>query len=304
MRLPETLRHLANQKLPADIPWELIVVDNASTDKTKETALDEWNKYNLPAEIKVIDEKEQGVIYARKKGVRVALFEYIVFVDDDNWLHDDYLEKAFQLMEKMPDAGALGGSGEVATDGELPKWWEENKNSFAVGKQSTESGNVSSRGYLWGAGLISRKKILDEVFDSRYPFILSGRKGAQISSGDDSEMCSRIHLLGWELYYNENLHFKHFIPKERLTDNYKNQMIEGFELIYGVQKKYNLAIDSIRSTLYQKLATLIKKSAAWVFSNFEKRKFDLLKGYLLLAFGFDIIKDREYRIIYQFSRHK
>lgn len=302
--LPETLKHLALQKLVEDIPWEVIIVNNASFDNTEEAAFNEWSKYNASAGFKVVSEQEQGIIYARKKGLSFARYEYILFCDDDNWLQNDYLEKAFQLMEKLPDAGALGGCSEVVTDGLLPEWWEENKNSFAVGNQAVKSGDVTQRGYLWGAGLITRKIILDSVFDSRYPFILSGRKGNQVISGDDSEICSRIILLGWKLYYHEDLNFKHFLPKERLTDEYRDKLIAGFESTYGIQKKYKLAIELVFTPLINKITISIKKIAVLFWSKFDKRKVDLLKAHFLFAFGFRFVTDRDYLLIYKFARQK
>src|SRR4051794_28120754 len=81
-RITATLEHLAAIK--TDIPWEIVLVDNLSDDDTKEKALYAWNNNPL-ARLKVVDEKNRGLMNARITGVRNASYSIISFIDDDNW---------------------------------------------------------------------------------------------------------------------------------------------------------------------------------------------------------------------------
>ncbi|MFZ4402312.1 MAG: glycosyltransferase family 2 protein, partial [Bacteroidales bacterium] len=114
-RLPETLRHLAMQEVASDIPWEVIVVNNASTDDTSVVATKEWGKHLCNTAFKVIDQPIQGLSAARKMGVEQAIYKYIIFCDDDNWLAPNYVQLAFEIMNDDPEIGVLGGQTEVVS---------------------------------------------------------------------------------------------------------------------------------------------------------------------------------------------
>src|SRR5436190_1893505 len=87
LRLPKTIEHLAAQKTSSFLNWEVIFVNNSSTDNTTDVVAKEWSKYNLQnVGFKIIDEPKAGQSFARIKGVETALYDLIVFCDDDNWL--------------------------------------------------------------------------------------------------------------------------------------------------------------------------------------------------------------------------
>jgi hypothetical protein len=48
-----------------------------------------------------------------------------------------------------------------------------------------------------------------------------------MSSGGDDELCYALRLLGYKIWYDERLYFKHFIPKDRLTWDYVKRFFQG-----------------------------------------------------------------------------
>lgn len=284
-RLPETIKHIALQEVDDDFLWEVIVVNNASTDDTASVALAEWNKYKANASFKVIEELTPGLIYARSRGIQEAKYEYVLFCDDDNWLKEDYVRQAVLIMDENPQIGALGGQGIGITDGEFPIWWEKEKGCYAVGKQAEVSRDVTKREYLWGAGLVSRRNILLKVFNPKYPFLMSGRTGNLILSGDDSEICSRIILLGHTLYYDEKLCFKHDIPSVRLTDEYLKRMYQGFASIKSITSKYSSAVFYRNMSINKRNSFFFKRLLSAFFSGFSERKLELLREFVLFGMG-------------------
>ena len=241
-RLPKTLEALACQTLPENIPVEVVLVDNASTDNTASMAQTLWAIYSSPPILRVIEEPRPGVVFARLKGAKVARYEVIVYCDDDNRLAEDYLVNAWKRMSDNPRIGALGGRGIAESEIPFPEWFEANKTGFACGEQWSGTGFCTERMYLWGAGLVSRKSILSKIFHPVYPMLCTGPRGGTRLAGEDVEICKRIVLLGYDLFYDSALVYKHFIPSNRLTPEYLKSQNSGVLQAIPIQRFYSYFI--------------------------------------------------------------
>ncbi|MGF1924714.1 MAG: glycosyltransferase, partial [Bacteroidia bacterium] len=227
-RLPETVKHLAQQIVPDDINWEVIIVNNASSDHTYETAVSELRRYEtLVNRAKVLNESKPGLSFARELGITTAKYAYIIFCDDDNWLASNYVALSHKIMSENHTIGALGGESDAATDADqFPDWFENAKGSFAVGKQQSYDGFTNRN--LWGAGMIIRKELYKKCFPPEYPSYLTGRNGSKLSAGEDTEYCLRLQLKNYRLYYDSRLKFTHFISQSRLSQTYYANLGIGF----------------------------------------------------------------------------
>src|SRR5450432_4205638 len=92
-RLPETLAALAAQKVPAGFPWEVVIVDTASSDDTAATAQRCWPS-PPPAPLTIVAEPSPGLSHARLAGLRASRFPIVSLVDDDNWVAPDWIATA------------------------------------------------------------------------------------------------------------------------------------------------------------------------------------------------------------------
>jgi glycosyltransferase involved in cell wall biosynthesis len=226
-RLPKTIEHLAQQK--TDIDWEIIVVDNNSTDNTAEVAKSEWNKYNNPVSFRVVKEPVAGLSTARERGIKESKGKYIIFCDDDNWLAPDYVQNAYNIMENNQKIGALGGWGEAVADIDFPDWFQDVAGGYATGKQAEEdlADVTEKRKYVYGAGMILRKSALEKLEKVNFKTLLSDRKGSALSSGGDTELCYALILAGYRIFYSSSLKFMHYIPANRLTKEYVFRLYKG-----------------------------------------------------------------------------
>jgi len=94
------LKSLVNQTMPRK-EYEIIVVDNNSSDKTKEIAL----KYAD----KVVLETKKGVLYARQKGIEMASSKIILRTDADGYVPKNWVKRGFMNLNKNPDYVAFSG---------------------------------------------------------------------------------------------------------------------------------------------------------------------------------------------------
>lgn len=250
-RLPATLAHLAAQQ-GADFAWEVIVVDNNSSDGTAVVAEREWQRYETPTLLRVVPEPRPGQLYARERGLASIAHELILFCDDDNWLAPNYLREAHALMQDET-VGIVGGRNVAVADSPLPAWFASFEQAYACGPQADQDGDVRpERLYITGAGMVTRHAVYRTLAELGFRSHLTGRTGANLSSGDDAEFSIVTVLLGYRLVYSSRLVLEHYMEPTRLHWAY------FLKLNYGhAQSYYKLA-------LYKLLYTQGQLSPDWL----------------------------------------
>ncbi|GAB3895550.1 glycosyltransferase [Spirosoma agri] len=236
-RLPETLEHLTKQRVSDKIKWEVVVVDNNSTDETAQVAQRLWDSYLTTIPLTIVNEPQQGLIHARMTGIRAATYEYLIFCDDDNWLCTNYVTDSFRILESNDRIGACGGQGAPVFGGNKPDFFDGCVHGYALGPQGRNEGEVMGS-TLYGAGLVVRRSVILRVLDSGFQTKLSGRSGKTLSAGDDGELTTLIKILGYQLWYSPYLEFEHYLPEGRLQWSYITRMFQQFGKGNGVLQPY------------------------------------------------------------------
>jgi glycosyltransferase involved in cell wall biosynthesis len=209
-RLPRTLAYLQKQRVPSWLAWEVVLVDNASTDGSAEVAKKIW-QHAPAAALRIFREERIGATFARERGLGVARYDIVTFVDDDNWVCDRWVQRAFDVMTEHPEVGACGGFSTVETEVDLPPWFERYKNYYAVGPSLGESGDVTETiGTLWGAGMTVRRSSWQQLNQRGFRFLTK-------LTGEDTELSSALRLSGWRLWLDPELTMQHFMPPARLS---------------------------------------------------------------------------------------
>ncbi len=227
-RLQQTLAHLAAQEVDNELLWELIIVDNNSTDDTAQFTKNEWTNLEQNVSLKIVEESKAGLSYAREKGAATASYDILIFCDDDNWLEKSYLQTTFTLMQSNKKIGIAAGQSTGAFEIEKPGWFDRFGQAYAIGHPLKESGIANDRTYLAGAGMITRKSILQKLKSFDYTPVISDRSATNLISGGDAELCLAIMYMGYDLYYEEKLQFTHFMTTPRLQWSYcVKMMAEG-----------------------------------------------------------------------------
>lgn len=232
-KLKATLQAIT--ELQTKFKWELIVVDNNSTDTTGDFARSFLA--NSKIDYSVLDCKTPGKMNAFWRGLRVAKYEFILDCDDDNEIFPKYIENGVSYLEKKPNVGALGGIG-LLKKGSWPAWFQKYSKSYALGPQGLSGKPLAAFNYLYGAGCFYRKSILDNLKERGFNSLLSCRKGNELSSGGDVELCHVIQLSGFELIYLESLRFYHNIAADRINFDYYLRLKSGIASSFPLLETY------------------------------------------------------------------
>jgi glycosyltransferase involved in cell wall biosynthesis len=255
-RISKTIKHLALQEISANIPWEVILVDNASTDSTALVAKLEWEKHNVTsADLKVINQPVPGKNYAFKTGVKEARYEYILTCDDDNWLNPDYVVRAFQIMQLDPMIGALGGLGIYEPQQPVSKEIEGFESTYVNGSQTW----VDKDHWVYGAGSVYRKSLYVNLINKGWEQITTGRKGTSLICGEDVEICFMIFLSGYKIIADDRLIFKHFVPLKRQNKVFIIDM--SFWINYSI-----VLLNSYLAIMHKDKSPIKKKLNNWLLS--------------------------------------
>jgi len=225
-RLPATIQHLLDQTDTGAIDWEVIVVDNASTDNTYDLALKLLSAGKI--HYKVVKEPVPGLAMARVKGLQTSKYEYLLYCDDDNHLAANYVSLSFDIMQKNPLIGILGGVGEAVFESNEPFWFKQYCHSFAVGDQSDSPNDLSKVEEVYGAGCVIRKTFMNLLGASGFKLMLMGRTATAVISGDDSELCLMAHFFGYEVWFHRGLRFGHLMSEGRMNWKYMKRLYHGF----------------------------------------------------------------------------
>lgn len=234
-RLPTTLQYLRAQQ-PPSVPWELVIVDNHSSDKTEQAAGLNWRESSIP--IKVVRETRLGVRFARERGLKEASYSFLVFVDDDNWLAPDWLRNAYEIMRTDQNLAALGGIIEPAFEASSPAWFEHFHDIYAILTDEDLAAAPSPPKYLPTAGLCLRKAAWLELIRNGFQFQLTGTVGRQLQGGEDTELTLALGLCGWRLAVDSRLRMKHYMPAQRLSWDYLRRIVRNYGMSHVLLDAY------------------------------------------------------------------
>ena len=233
-RLKTTLSGLNALRQP-EADWELLIINNASTDETEEIlCATDWRPAEVP--VRIIMEPKLGVSNARNRGITEANGRYIVFLDDDetpdeNWLVE--YERAIRTWQ--PDA--LGGCIEVLFEqGRRPTWLQDELLGFlgqlSHGPESKKLTAKETPVFTGNAGF--RKMAFDSVglFDTGL-----GRKGGENLGGEDTEMYRRMIKAGMDIRWIPDAVIYHRIQASKLRKSYFHELHFRQGLIEGHRKR-------------------------------------------------------------------
>ncbi|MDN3548737.1 glycosyltransferase [Mucilaginibacter aquaedulcis] len=219
--LSRTLVGLKRQTMKLDL-WELIIINNNSSNNFQQNLNLDWHP-----SARLVNENKKGLTYARLKGFRESNAEFILMVDDDNVLKSDYLEQAYDIFNRYPYIGAIGGKSVPSFEISPPDWLSEFYSILAL-RDFGDEALTTSWDHTYpdtapiGAGMAIRRTALNSYIKkiSLGTNTISDRTPTSLTSGGDNDIILEIMKSGWQIGYFPQLVLKHIIPAERLTPTY------------------------------------------------------------------------------------
>lgn len=227
-RLPEVLEALSRQITTPGLAWEILVVDNNSTDGTASAAEKYSQSFGSEVLFRVVHEPLQGLIYARRCGWIESRGSVISYLDDDNIVATDWVQSVWNFFLNHPRAGMVGPRIYPLMDFTPPAYFHYVKQSLAIRDLGDELLNTthSVHGHPPGAGMSCPRQVLKPIF-IRHDFSAVGRQGTQLTSGEDSMIALAIRRAGWEWWYEPKMILWHRLPESRMEIPYLRRLFRG-----------------------------------------------------------------------------
>jgi glycosyltransferase involved in cell wall biosynthesis len=215
--LRKALGSLAVSGLPDSAEWEVLVIDNNSTDQTKEVADDFVRRY--PGRFRYLFEPKPGKSYALNSGIRNARGEVLAFTDDDVTVDSAWLQN---LTLPLCSGEWAGAGGRILPDWtcDPPSWFPENERYGMAPLVMFDFGlnPFPLTEAPFGANMAFHRRMFE-----KYGFFrtdLGPGLNRRVRNNEDSEFCRRLLGAGERLRYEPSALVHHYVPQERLQKEY------------------------------------------------------------------------------------
>jgi len=195
------------------VDFEIIVVDNASTDGSVEMVRERFPHVHI-----IANSENVGFVHANNQALACCRGRYVLLLNSDTQVLPGSLYKAVQFMDEHPRAGMVGvrllnpdGTFQASYT-PFPTLWREFLMLSGLGRwlvrqtfpsygPQAERGAQHVKGYLEGAYLMARRQAVGEI---------GGLDEHIFMYAEDVDWCYRFHQAGWEVWYLPDAPIVHY----------------------------------------------------------------------------------------------
>lgn len=214
-QLRPCLDHIA--ALETQIPWELVVVDNGSTDQTRAILDDFKTKASFP--VTIVYEGQPGKSVGLNRALPFLRGPLIALIDDDCYVAPDYIDRVQEIFDD-PRIGFAGGRVDLFDPTDAPLTIRtETETTYLPPRSFVEPG------FIPGCNMMIRRDILASLggFDPDFG------PGRPIQAAQDLELIPRASFAGWWGIY---------APSARVAHHHRRKPGAGFDL----HRRYSIGI--------------------------------------------------------------
>jgi glycosyltransferase involved in cell wall biosynthesis len=251
--LPECLGRLAEQRGVENLEWEVVVVDNNSTDDTRDTVMRLAS--DLPVNIRYAFEKEQGLNYARNTGIRESKGNCFGYIDDDILVKSDWLAAINESFHEHA-ADSVGGRIHLEPSLVLPGWIKPEMYGFLgyqdLGEESFEMDGKTH--YPFGGNMWFNRRVVEKIgyFNPQLGRKGSGSKRSELFKGAETDYCHRLAGAGGHIFYQPKAIVYHQILPLQLTKKYFRTIHSnaGYQKAFFDNRQYGRTFQGVPNFLF------------------------------------------------------
>jgi glycosyltransferase involved in cell wall biosynthesis len=222
--LDQTLSSISRLRIPEGVEWEVLVVNNNSTDRTEEV-LGNWAS-RLP--LRTLRERRAGKSNALNFAVREATGDYIVFTDDDVLVDPEWLGAYYEAFQAHPDGAVFGGPILPWFAGDPPAWLARTIHLIGYAYAQLDLGNrpiqLGGDDVPFGANMAMRMK---EQRSRQYDPALGPQPGSALR-GEEITLIKAMLAEGATGWWVPEAKVRHYIPEDRQTVAYVRRWYQGW----------------------------------------------------------------------------
>lgn len=239
--------------LAAGPAWELLVVDNGSTDGTAQICREFEERF--PNQFRFLMERRVGKSHALNTAIIAAKGEVLAFTDDDVLCSPDYIEAIRTVFTSVP-ADAAQGRVLLDCEGGWPEWLDE---KYVMMADLRDFGDkiIPLDGTICGSNMIVRADVFQKV-GGFAPEL--GPGGTGLGVFEDTEISLRMRRKGYRLIYAPQILVRHQWTRDRLTKRFVRRRM----FLHGRVNAYydKLPVSLPRFAMYVIKETVVKELLA------------------------------------------
>lgn len=212
--LPEAIEGVLNCRVPENHNVSIVVIDNASTDNTKDIVL----RYAANYPVRYIFESQPGKSFALNRSLIECDSDYLLYTDDDAIVDREWAAEILSFFDKH-NADIVYGKVIPRWIGECPNWYDRDFDGFFALLDHGNEELLNCDGPLVGYGVNNAFKVtsLNKIGGFRVDLGPRHNRGA---GGEDTAIFLNAHQKGLRIGYCPRAFVQHIIPQERCKKRY------------------------------------------------------------------------------------
>ena len=213
--LPKMLNSVAQQDCNKD-DFELIIINNNSTDNSSEICQNFKNNNNI--NVSYFLEERQGLSFARNRGIKESKGDFLVFIDDDAFLEECYINELKKYLKDTEADIGFGGRIFPYLECDLPRWMSDYLSPLMSIIDLGEKIKLF-KGYKYpiGANMGVSKSIINRVGNFNEEL---GRTGTSMIGGEEKDFFLRIEAEPYSVYMGRDEKIPFIAIANNATDGF------------------------------------------------------------------------------------